>query len=331
VIITTSSAATYLILEAARLVGLINNAYAGLVLYLVFPPLFILGLLLIPVGWWLEARRRGIGLQNLVRSRFSHQETEPKPLGSALFRTIAALTLANVLILGLASMRTLHFMDSARFCGTACHSVMNPEWVTYQASPHARVACVECHVGEGAEALFEAKMRGLYQVFSVTLNLYETPIPTPVHSLRPARETCEKCHWPEKFYGTQLETYVRYERDEETTPRYTTLNLKIDAGRAGQRSGIHWHISQDHQVRYTSVDDERQDMIWVEVESPDGTVRRYENGEHIRNDCTLCHSILALRSDDRFEYLEPPAEDQMERDMHEYLRNEFLHSERTLP
>jgi hypothetical protein len=85
-------------------------------------------------------------------------------------------------------------MDEPVFCGTACHGVMLPEWTTYQVSSHAHVKCVECHVGEGANALVDAKLNGLWQMVSVTFNLYERPIPTPVLNLRPARETCEKCH-----------------------------------------------------------------------------------------------------------------------------------------
>ncbi len=170
----------------------------------------------------------------------------------------------------------LHFMDSAEFCGTACHSVMNPEWTTYQASPHARVACVECHVGEGVGALVNSKLNGAWQMVSATFDLYERPIPTPVHQLRPARETCEKCHWPSKFYGSRLQTRIAYENDEASTPRYTTLNLKIDAGAAGD-TGVHWHISPGKEVRYASVDDEREEMIWVESLQPDGNVRRFVN------------------------------------------------------
>ena len=113
----------------------------------------------------------------------------------------------------------LQFMDEPEFCGTACHSVMNPEWVTYQQSPHARVKCVECHVGEGVGALIDSKLNGMWQMVSVTFDLLERPIPTPVHQLRPARETCEKCHWPDKFYGSRLKTVARYARDADDDER----------------------------------------------------------------------------------------------------------------
>ena len=195
----------------------------------------------------------------------------------------------------------LSFMDEPEFCGTACHSVMNPEWVTYQQSPHARVKCVDCHVGEGVDALVDSKFNGLWQMVSVTFDLLERPIPTPVHQLRPARETCEKCHWPDKFYGSRVKTIVRYDKDEESTPRYTTLNLKIDPGHgAGVSGGIHWHVAAYNEVRYASVDDERDKMVWVEGRQPDGTLKRYHNirlaadsGRHeaVRTlDCVDCHN-----------------------------------------
>jgi hypothetical protein len=123
---------------------------------------------------------------------------------------VLMLTILNLAIFGAASARMLHFMDSAKFCGTACHSVMNPEWVTYQQSPHAHVQCVECHVGEGMGALIDSKINGMWQVISLNFNLYERPIPTPVHNLRPARETCEKCHWPDFFIGNRVKTFPHY-------------------------------------------------------------------------------------------------------------------------
>jgi hypothetical protein len=192
------------------------------------------------------------------------------------------------------------FMDTPKFCGTACHSVMNPEWVTYQESPHSRVACVECHVGEGAEALVDSKLNGLYQIISITFDLLERPIPTPVHQLRPARETCEKCHWPEKFYGTRLQTTAHYQFDSVSSPLYTTLNLKIDAGTAAYRSGIHWHVAEENEVRYSSINDEREKILWVDVRRPDGSFHRYTSKDKLGSgedassvrvmDCVDCHN-----------------------------------------
>ncbi|MDX2437670.1 MAG: NapC/NirT family cytochrome c [Acidobacteriota bacterium] len=299
VVVTTTVFMSFVFMQLAMFSGVVTNSYVGLIVYLAFPVLFVLGLIIIFIAWFLQKKRTGLTTTELMESRFGAEGVRGDVAGSKVFRTVAILTFANIVILGAASIKMLHFMDSAEFCGTACHSVMNPEWTTYQASPHARVACVECHVGEGVGALVNSKLNGAWQMVSAAFDLYERPIPTPVHQLRPARETCEKCHWPNKFYGSRLQTRVSHENDEASTPRYTTLNLKIDAGAAGN-TGVHWHISPGKVVRYASVDDEREEMIWVESLQPDGTMRRYTNtrlrsgmveSKDVRTmDCVDCHN-----------------------------------------
>ncbi len=303
VALVTSSFVTFVFFELARLAGVLQNTYVGLITYLLFPALFMIGLILIPIGWRRLKKRTGKSARELLDSRFGEEQTKGGFLGSKFAMSILALTLLNVLFLSAASSRMLSFMDEAEFCGTACHSVMNPEWVTYQQSSHARVKCVECHVGEGAGALLDSKLNGMWQMVSVTFDLLERPIPTPVHQLRPARETCEKCHWPEKFYGSRLKTIVHYERDSASTPRYTNLNLKVDAGEwggaEGPSGGIHWHIAEEHEVRYVSVDDERREMVWVEALQPDGSFKRFTNNRATAEaaevnprtmDCVDCHN-----------------------------------------
>lgn len=277
VALTTSAAVLFVFMELLRVGGIVTNAYVGLISYLLLPALFLLGLALIPLGWQRYRRASGRTTAELLDRRFTPELTaRAGHLGSPLAGLILLLTLANLLVLGIGGARMLHFMDEPSFCGTACHRVMHPEWITYQRSPHARVACVECHVGEGAEALIDAKLNGLWQVVSATLDLYERPIPTPVRNLRPARETCEKCHWPEMFYGERLEVRPRYALDEISQPSYTTLALKVGSGRGERRGTIHWHVAPHNQVRYLAADEERLEMRWVEVDTPEGGVRRYE-------------------------------------------------------
>lgn len=300
VVLTTSAFFTFIVLELFRLSGLMTNAYMGLISYLLFPSLFVIGLILIPVGWWKAKKDSGKTGRELIEAQFGKDNTERGFFGSRIFLMIAFFTGANVLFLTLASMQMMSFMDEAEFCGTACHSVMSPEWTTYQDSPHARVACVECHVGEGVDALVASKLNGTWQMISITFDLLERPIPTPVHQLRPARETCEKCHWPEKQYGGRMQTRVAYRNDSTVTPEYTTLYLRVDGAAAMQRSGVHWHVSADNEVRYASVGDEREEMIWIKVRQADGSFKRFENTqltaspedyEHERVfDCVDCHN-----------------------------------------
>ncbi len=298
VILTTTTFVTFIVFELFHTVGLIRNAYVGLITYLAFPTLFVLGLILIPIGWYRYKKQSGKSTTELLNQQFDTGQILPRLWGSRLMRSIVLLTLVNIAVLGIASWRMLHFMDQSRFCGTACHTVMNPEWVTYQQSPHARVACVECHVGEGLDALVASKLNGLRQMYLAALDIHNRPIPTPVHQLRPARETCEKCHWPSKFLGQRLQTAVVYATDSLSSPRYTTLNVKIDAGQQGHIPGAHWHIAESNQVMYTSVNDERRIITAVWQKQKEGYYRLYHDKRYAMQkreerrpmDCIDCHN-----------------------------------------
>jgi hypothetical protein len=278
VVLTTSSFILFVFMELLRIIGTVTNAYVGLISYMALPVLFIVGLILIPIGWYRFKKAAGKSMDDLLRDRFPEEMVRSRGLGSNFLKIASLLTLVNLLFLGLGGARMLHFMDQPEFCGTACHEVMNPEWVVYQNSPHAHVRCVDCHVGEGADALVDAKLNGLWQIISATFDLYEKPIPTPVHNLRPARETCEKCHWPDKFYGSRIKTIETYALDEASTPSYTTLALKVGSGTGRERGTIHWHIAERNEVRYQPVDEKRIAMAWVEVRKEDG-YHRYANSK----------------------------------------------------
>jgi len=302
VVLTTSSFVSFIIFELLRLFGILTNAYVGLVIYLLFPTLFIIGLLLIPFAWIKYIKSRGKSTKELLSERFDKNNTRERFFGSKVFITIAVFTIINILFISFAGFRTLSFMETPNFCGTACHSVMGPEWATYQESPHSKVKCVQCHVGEGVQALIESKLSGLRQMILAVSNTYSKPVPTPVHQLRPSRETCEKCHWPEKFYGDRIKTVIRYKTDRNSTPKFTTLSLKIDTGNRVGKSGIHWHIANNNEVRYTSVNNLRNDIIKIDVKQDDGTYKHYVN-QRLKNrlnksektesrvmDCVDCHN-----------------------------------------
>ena len=140
------------------------------------------------------------------------------------------LTFANIIVISLAAFRGVEYMDSPQFCGQVCHTVMQPEFTAYQNGPHARVACVACHIGPGAPWFVKSKLSGTRQLFAVALNTYPRPIPSPVENLRPARDTCEQCHWPEKFTGDVVKPLREYADDEANTESTTTLRLHIGSG-----------------------------------------------------------------------------------------------------
>jgi hypothetical protein len=154
---------------------------------------------------------------------------------------------------------------------------MEPEYTAYLDSPHARVPCVDCHVGSGTSFFVKAKVNGAMQVLKLLLDSYDRPIPISTHDLRPARDTCETCHWSEKSYGAKLKQIPHYRYDESNTAEQISFTMLVGGGsRAhGQGTGIHWHMMIDNVVTYAALDHELQKIPWTEVKRADGTVTRY--------------------------------------------------------
>jgi hypothetical protein len=171
-------------------------------------------------------------------------------------------------------LKTYEYTESSEFCGTSCHP-MGPQFVRYEESPHAHVECVECHIGPGTSFFVKSKIDGLRQVVAVLLNNYSRPILSPVHDLRPARETCENCHTPTAFKDNIIKTVLHYDDDEANTPVQSTLILKMGGWEkaSGVSQGIHWHVTNE--VNYIIIDDQRQVVIWVGVKQPDGSMKEY--------------------------------------------------------
>jgi hypothetical protein len=284
----------------ADLFGLHTNPYLGIVFFLVLPGIFLLGLLLVPTGAWIERRRQRRGRQPSTPHwpRLDLNDSVQRR-GAFLFLT---LTLANVVIVSLAAYRGIEFMDSVQFCGQVCHTVMKPEFTAYQDSPHSRVTCVQCHIGAGASWFARSKISGTRQVLAVTFHTYSRPIASPVQNLRPARDTCEQCHWPEKFHGDKIVRVYEYAEDENNTESITTLQVHVGGGseRLGIAQGIHWHMNVANEVDYIATDDKRQVIPWVRVKDRFGNVREYAaegikpedlaKGERRRMDCMDCHN-----------------------------------------
>jgi hypothetical protein len=299
--LTTVTAFLFLLLFSIHIVSEHGaSPYLGILTFLILPGLFLLGLALIPLGLWRARKRR---LQALAEDdpavEFAVLDfNRPSTRKAAL--VFVAATGINALILGVGTYKGVEVMESTQFCGTACHTVMEPEYTTYKRSPHARVKCVECHIGEGADWFVKSKLSGSWQLVSVALNLYPRPIAAPVHNLRPARETCEQCHWPNKFVGDRFKVNTHFTEDEANTETKTVLVMKVGGRQAGTSQGIHWHVDPDHVVRYRS-DEKRQVIFEVEVETKDGAKRRFvgpaanspeaaKATEWRTMDCVDCHN-----------------------------------------
>ena len=256
-VITTSTALTLLGFWLYEIVkGGAIHPYTGIVFFLILPGVFVLGLLLIPVG--LLLKRRALLGKGALPTTYPKVDFRSPLLRRAVV-LVLALTFVNALILGIASYRGVEYMDSAQFCGQTCHTVMEPEYTAYKGSPHSRLGCVACHIGPGAPWFVKAKISGVRQVFAVTLKTYSRPIPSPVRELRPARDTCEQCHWPQRFLGDRLLVKTKYGDDAASTPSTTVLVMKMGGHGPDGVTGIHGrHLDEKARVAYESTDGKRQ-------------------------------------------------------------------------
>lgn len=252
----------FLFLFAILLVRGEGASYAGLVIFILVPSILVFGIILVVAGavvQWVSKKRHKGDISDLLIINLGN----PRHRNNTII--FAVLIIIFFFLSAFGSYQAYHYTDSVAFCGQLCHPPMKPEFVAYQNSPHARVKCVECHVGHGANWYVKSKMSGLYQVYATVFEKYPTPIPTPIKNLRPARETCEQCHWPEQFYGAQQKYTSHYLPDEQNTPWDINLLIKTGGGSSkfGHSSGIHWHMNTLFEIEYISTDDKRQNIPWI--------------------------------------------------------------------
>ncbi len=278
------------------------SPYLGIFAFMVLPAILIFGLFLVFIGMAIERkRRRRLDPGEIPRLPIIdlNSTRQQRRLGLAL-----AVTTLFIGASAAGSYRAYQFTDSVTFCGQVCHRVMRPEYTTYLQSPHARVACVDCHVGPGAGWYVRSKLSGSYQVYATLFRVYPRPIPTPVANLRPAQQTCEQCHWPRRFYGAQLKVFTHFQYDEKNTP--IEIRMLIDTGgaepMAGRPSGIHWHMNIANRITFVATDPQRQVIPWVQTEDRQQHITVYvskdskltpeqiqESPKHLM-DCIDCHN-----------------------------------------
>ena len=278
------------------------NPYTALITFIAIPTIVIVGLILTGIGLLWERRRRLKMTEAQIAAFPVIDLNNPKRRRALLvFMAVAFLFLfASAFV----SYRAFEYTESVAFCGQTCHTVMNPEYTAYLAGSHARVRCVDCHVGGGAGWYVRSKLSGAYQLYSVTFHKYSRPIGSPVHNLRPAPETCEQCHWPEKFFGAQMKVFNRYGYDEHNTMRERRMLINVGGGspKAGQVTGIHWHMNIANEVTYIATDERRQVIPWVRIKDHQGNVTEYHNrftplspeqietADKRKMDCVDCHN-----------------------------------------
>jgi nitrate/TMAO reductase-like tetraheme cytochrome c subunit len=296
--ITSASGVTMIAYWFVEIFGRLNdNPYLGIIFFLVLPGLFILGLLLIPVG--VVIRRAKLRKAGQIPAEFPKIDLNDRMFRHGLDIVLVA-TIVNLLVVAVASYRGAAYMDSPQFCGQSCH-VMHPEYTAYKISAHSHVDCVACHIGSGAASYFRAKVNGTKQLLEVTFDRYPTPIESPVSSLRPARDICEGCHTPARFIGEKLLVKSSFADDETNTETQSVVVLHL----GGQDSlshltGIHGvHLGH---IEYISTDSSRTTIPWVQRRNADGSETTFTasalngaepKGERRVMDCIDCHNRAA--------------------------------------
>lgn len=278
----------------------ISNLYLGIITYMILPGFLFFGLILVPLDSLLRRRRAAAGRPDEAYC-LTINFCDPKQRNLAYFFSMA--TLVIVIVATVATYKGIEFMDTREFCGLTCHKVMKPELTAYKRSPHAGVLCVGCHIGPGAPWFVKAKLTGIPQTYHYTMKDYERPIPTPVAALRPSRDTCENCHWPERFYGASLRTKITYLPDDRNTMQTQTMLMKVGSG-AVKGANIHSHIV--NKVWYVPSNQKRTEVSWVKVQRVDGTAQEYipadtrkagkptgDKQERRFMDCIDCHNRAA--------------------------------------
>ena len=274
-----------------------DNPYLGIIFFLILPAVFVLGLLLIPVGVFV--RRRKLQQAGEIPAEFPKVDLNDRVFRHGLDIVLVA-TIVNLLVVSMASYRGAAYMDSPQFCGSSCH-VMHPEYSAYKVSAHSHVDCVACHIGTGAESYFKAKVNGTKQLVEVSFNRYPKPIPSPVMNLRPAREICEGCHTPAKFVGEKLLVKSTFADDEKNTETQSVVLLHLGGiDSLSHLTGIHGvHLGH---IEYIATDPTRTTIPWVERTYADGSKTAFgtsslkgaaPQGERRVMDCIDCHNRAA--------------------------------------
>jgi NapC/NirT cytochrome c family, N-terminal region len=280
-----------------------ENPYSGILTFVIAPMFLIGGLALVAFGAIREHQRRKRNLPPSRKSPVLDMNLQQHR------RVVGAIAAGSIVFLALSSygaFKAYEYTETNAFCGEICHQVMGPEYTAYQTSAHARVHCVECHIGSGAQWFVKSKISGSYQVYSVLAKKFPKPIPTPVDNLRPSRDTCERCHWPAKFYSDKLTSLHYYLADEENTHMRLDMVMHIGGGeidQLGPAKGIHWHMNIANNIEYVAEDERRQEIPWVRITRPDGSVSVYLDEESEFNsdaeidsdeirtmDCIDCHN-----------------------------------------
>jgi hypothetical protein len=301
-LVTTVSAVVFTALLISALIGWFDNPYAGLIVFVALPAGLVAGLLLIPLGMWLQRRKLARHPETADDWPVFDFRQAPVRRIALLGTGVVALCVAITLVAGYGS---LHWMESPTFCGQACHTPMTPQFMAWQDGPHARIACVNCHVGDGARGFIHAKLAGTRQLAHLATGTFPRPIPPGANVPFGGHDlTCGRCHQPLKIPGDLIRVKREYADDQANTETMTVLLMHVGRANPSGRS-IHWHADPSTHIEFTSTDEARQTVSYVKVTDAKGQTKEFFAAGadqsaaakgHVRAmDCVDCHNMVGHR------------------------------------
>jgi nitrate/TMAO reductase-like tetraheme cytochrome c subunit len=297
-LIATAAITSFGLLFLLEMTGANENPYSVLVTYILVPSILVFGLFVTFVGVLIERRRRLTRAPGEFGKYPILDLNDPRRRRSLV--SFMLLGFVFICLTAFGSYRAFEYTESVSFCGIACHSVMKPEYTAYQASPHAKVTCVECHVGSGAGGYAQSKINGMRQLYGVVSGHYNRPVETPVRNMPATAETCQSCHWSEKYHGDEIKVFNHYGYDEKNSNNQTRLLIHVGGGdpKAGPVGGIHWHMNIANEITYIATDERRQVIPWVRMKDSSGKVVEFKTAgftaqaetEKRTMNCIDCHN-----------------------------------------
>jgi hypothetical protein len=288
VILATVSAISFLTILALDLAGLPLGNYTGIISYLILPAIFVVGLVLIPIGLRLKRKRDEKGGQPTSFPVLNFND--PRLRSVAIL--VVVLTVVNLMIVSTATGKGVQVMDTDSFCGGTCHKVMQPEAVAHQNTTHSNVSCVDCHIGEGAGHYAKAKLRGAEQMVQFITGDYSRPVPPPTEV---SSAICTRCHARERFTEDRLHIQRMFSDKEKAVETFTIYRMLVGGFRNGEWQGVHSHNGK--KIRYLA-DPRHRTITDIEVTRPDGSTDRFTakdvkapaGAQWFEMGCTDCHS-----------------------------------------
>ncbi len=279
-----------------------DNPYTDLITFIFVPSILGFGIFVTLVGVLWERHRRRNKSADEIAAYPILDLNDPRRRRSLLVFVSVGFIFLSMTAFG--SYRAFEYTESVTFCGQMCHDVMKPEFIAHQASAHAKIRCVECHVGGGADAYVKAKFNGMNQLKGVITGHFNRPIETPVANMRSADATCQKCHWSEKFHGDKIKVFNHYGYGERSELNQTRLLVKVGGGdpNGGPVGGIHWHMNVNNEVTFISGDERRQTIPYIRMKDLNGNVVEYKARDSAltadeiatapkrKMDCIDCHN-----------------------------------------